>query len=101
MLTERWEIRHLHLFCGLGGGAKGFSRGCARVGNLEAHFRCLGGIDVDAGAVKGFERMTGVKGTLLDLFDREFPLYCLRRSQAGKFLHEDGGTGAPRARTQH
>ncbi len=71
VLTERREIRHLHLFCGLGGGAKGFSRGSARVGNLEAHFRCLGGIDVDAGAVKDFERMTGVKGTLLDLFDRE------------------------------
>src|ERR1700744_6074131 len=68
---ERREIRHLHLFCGLGGGAKGFNRGSARVGNMEAHFRCIGGIDIDAAAVKDFGRMTGVKGTLLDLFDKE------------------------------
>lgn len=26
------EIRHLHLFCGLGGGARGFNRGQARAG---------------------------------------------------------------------
>lgn len=68
---ERREIRHMHLFCGLGGGAKGFNRGSARVGNMEAHFRCIGGIDIDAAAVKDFGRMTGVKGTLLDLFDKE------------------------------
>lgn len=28
------EIRHFHLFCGLGGGAKGFNRGRADVGHL-------------------------------------------------------------------
>jgi site-specific DNA-cytosine methylase len=70
-LVDRREIRHLHLFCGLGGGAKGFNRGSARVGNMEAHYRCIGGIDVDAGAVRDFKRMSGVNGTLLDLFDRE------------------------------
>jgi hypothetical protein len=31
-MIER-EIRHFHLFCGLGGGAKGFNNGEARVGN--------------------------------------------------------------------
>ena len=39
------EIRHFHLFCGLGGGAAGFNRGQARVGSMQARFRCLGGID--------------------------------------------------------
>jgi site-specific DNA-cytosine methylase len=71
VLIDRREIRHLHLFCGLGGGAKGFNRGSARVGNMEAHFRCIGGIDIDAAAVRDFDRMSGAKGTLLDLFDRE------------------------------
>ncbi len=40
-------IKHAHLFCGLGGGARGFNQATARVGTLEADFRCLGGIDVD------------------------------------------------------
>jgi site-specific DNA-cytosine methylase len=70
-LIERREIRHFHLFAGLGGGAKGFNRGSARVGNMQAHFRCIGGIDVNAGAIRDFERIAGVRGTLLDLFDRQ------------------------------
>ena len=65
------EIRHFHLFCGLGGGARGFNRGEARVGNLVAKFRCIGGIDVDPAAVRDFGTMAGVPGTVLDLFDRE------------------------------
>lgn len=64
------EIRHFHLFAGLGGGAKGFNRASPRVGNLQAVFRCLGGIDVDAGAMRDFQRLAGVPGTVLDLFDR-------------------------------
>ena len=64
-------IKHAHLFCGLGGGARGFNRAIARVGSLEADFRCLGGIDVDAAAIRDFSRMAGVPGTCLDLFDRE------------------------------
>ena len=65
------EIRHFHLFAGLGGGARGFNRGEARVGNLVARFRCLGGIDVDPGAMRDFARLAGVPGTVMDLFDRE------------------------------
>jgi site-specific DNA-cytosine methylase len=65
------EIRHFHLFAGLGGGAKGFNRGKARVSNLEARFRCIGGVDVDPMAMRDFERMAGTPGTVLDLFDRE------------------------------
>lgn len=64
------EIRHAHLFCGLGGGAKGMNKGHARVGNMEARFRCIGGIDVDPAAVSDFNRLSGVRGTVLDLFDR-------------------------------
>lgn len=64
------EIRHFHLFCGLGGGAKGFNKASPRVGNMVGKFRCIGGIDVDAPAIRDFERLTGTRGTALDLFDR-------------------------------
>lgn len=69
MITR--EIRHFHLFCGLGGGAKGFNAGSARVGNLQAKFRCLGGVDVDPAAIRDFEKLAGAPGTVLDMFDRE------------------------------
>jgi site-specific DNA-cytosine methylase len=65
------ELRHFHLFVGLGGGARGFNRASPRVGNLQGRFRCIGGIDVDAAAVRDFERMADTKGTVLDLFDRD------------------------------
>ncbi|CAN5649069.1 hypothetical protein BH10PSE18_BH10PSE18_14960 [soil metagenome] len=65
------EVRHAHLFCGLGGGAKGFNRARPRVGNMEARFRCLGGIDVDLPGIRDFGRLSGVAGTVLDLFDHE------------------------------
>lgn len=60
-----------HFFCGLGAGAKGFNRGHARVGVMQARFECLGGIDVDAAAIRDFGRLAGVPGTVLDLFSRE------------------------------
>lgn len=69
MITK--EIRHFHLFSGLGGGARGFNRASPRVGNLQARFRCLGGIDVDAASIRDFGRLAGVPGTVMDLFDRE------------------------------
>lgn len=65
------EIKHFHLFCGLGGGAKGFNNGEARVGNLEAKFRCLGGIDSDPAAIRDFNKLSGVAGTVMDLFSLE------------------------------
>lgn len=70
-MIEVREIRHWHGFCGLGGGAGGFNRGRARVGNMVAKFRCIGGVDVDAAAVVDFGRLAGVPGTVLDLFSRE------------------------------
>jgi site-specific DNA-cytosine methylase len=68
--TRYEEIRHFHLFAGLGGGARGFNQGQARVGTTQARFRCIGGIDVDAAAVRDFDRLAGARGTCLDLFDR-------------------------------
>jgi site-specific DNA-cytosine methylase len=68
---ELVEINHAHLYCGLGGGAKGFNRGKASVGSMRARFRCLGGIDVSPAAIRDFERLSGVPGTVLDLMDRE------------------------------
>lgn len=64
------EIRHFHAFVGLGGGARGFNKANPRVGNLQAKFRCIGGIDVDAAAIRDFDRLANAKGTVLDLFDR-------------------------------
>ena len=60
-----------HLFCGIGAGAKGFNQANPRVGTASARFECAGGIDVDAGAIRNFERLTGTRGVALDLFDRE------------------------------
>lgn len=65
------EIRHAHLFCGLGGGARGFNDANPRVGAMWGKFRCLGGIDVDRAAIRDFERLTGARGTVMDLFSRE------------------------------
>ncbi|MDP3579109.1 DNA cytosine methyltransferase [Methyloversatilis sp.] len=68
------DIRHFHLFCGLGGGARGFNAASARVGSMTGRFRCIGGIDVDPASIRDFGRLAGVPGTVLDLFDRD--QYC-------------------------
>jgi len=65
------EIRHFHAFVGLGGGAKGFNKANPRVGNTVAKFRCIGGVDVDGAAIRDFQRLTGARGTVLDMFDRD------------------------------
>lgn len=70
-MTTTIELRHFHLFVGLGGGARGFNRANPRVGNLQGRFRCIGGIDVDASAIHDFDRLADTKGTVLDLFDRD------------------------------
>ncbi len=65
------DLRHAHLFCGLGGGAKGFNAARPVVGNMVGRWRCLGGIDVDPAGIRDFQRLSGVPGTVLDMFDRE------------------------------
>jgi site-specific DNA-cytosine methylase len=64
------EIRHAHLFCGLGGGAMGFNEAHARVGAMVAKPRCIGGFDVDTRAIADFDKLTGARGTVIDLMDR-------------------------------
>src|SRR5581483_5407486 len=66
--TIQTEVRHAHLFCGIGGGAVGFNRGSARVGNTEARFVCVGGIDSDPAACRDFERKARAPATCRDLF---------------------------------
>ncbi|GAB7553160.1 hypothetical protein NRB_26660 [Novosphingobium sp. 11B] len=79
------EIRHAHMFCGVGGGAIGFNKARPRVGNTQAKFICVGGIDNDAGAIKNFERLTGAKGTVMDLFDRQQYMAFHGREPANDF----------------
>ena len=69
--TTTRVIRHGHLFCGVGSGAKGFNQARMRVGNVQGVFQCVGGIDVDPLAIADFNRLAGAKGTVMDLFSRE------------------------------
>lgn len=70
MLAKR-KLYHFHFCCGLGGGAKGFNRAKPIVGNMQAEWECIGGVDVDPAGLADFERLSGVKGTLIDLFTRD------------------------------
>lgn len=70
MLIKK-KLTHFHFCCGLGGGAKGFNRAKPIVGNMQAEWECLGGVDVDPAGLADFERLSGVKGTLIDLFTRD------------------------------
>ncbi|MCG8294284.1 DNA cytosine methyltransferase [Pseudomonas entomophila] len=71
MIPRKHVLKHFHMCCGLGGGAKGFNRSKPIVGNLQADWQCIGGIDVDPAGLADFERLSGVKGTLIDLFTRD------------------------------
>lgn len=66
-----FEIRHAHFFCGLGGGAAGFGAAVPSIPGAIGRMRCIGGIDVNRSAIADFKRLTGVDGTVLDLFDRD------------------------------
>ncbi len=57
----------LHLFCGLGGGALGFSAASARLGLENARFETLGAVDFDPDACKAYEALTGDKATCADI----------------------------------
>lgn len=71
MTLRSHVLKHFHMCCGLGGGAKGFNRSKPIVGNLQADWQCIGGVDVDPAGLADFERLSGVKGTLIDLFTRD------------------------------
>lgn len=68
---KEFEIRHGHLFCGSGVGAKGFNQARPDIGAARGRFRCIGGIDVDPAAIRDFNQLAGVPGTVLDLFSRQ------------------------------
>ncbi len=63
------KIYHGHLFCGIGSGAAGFNDARPQVGPLAGEMVCVGGIDNDRLAIEDFRGLTGVAGTMLDLFD--------------------------------
>lgn len=69
--ARAFEFTHFHLFCGLGGGARGFNRARAEVAHLKGSMRCIGGIDSDAAAIRDFDRASGVRGSVMDLFSRD------------------------------
>jgi len=69
--TFTQEFTHFHFCCGIGGGAKGFNKANPRVGAMSARFRCLGGVDVSPAAIRDFNRIAGVPGTVMDLFSRD------------------------------
>ncbi|HEX5433540.1 MAG TPA: DNA cytosine methyltransferase [Candidatus Angelobacter sp.] len=70
-MTTHEDVFHYHGFLGSGGGALGFNRGHARVGNTEARFVCIGGFDVDPAACRDFKRLVGVEPTCMDMFSRD------------------------------
>lgn len=58
-MSKDREYTALFPFGGLGAGARGFLNAHAQVMGRGARFRCLGGIDFDAGACADFEYLTG------------------------------------------
>ncbi len=70
-MLAKQSLYHFHFCCGLGGGAKGFNRARPVVGNVQARWECLGGIDVDPAGLRDFGKLAGVPGTLMDLFTRD------------------------------
>jgi hypothetical protein len=52
-------------------GAAEVNRRAARVGNMEATFRCIGGVDVSPAAIRDFEKLAGRAGHRADPFDAE------------------------------
>lgn len=98
--TTLVEFTHFHLFCGIGGGARGFNDSPeARLGSFRARMRCIGGVDNDAGALKDFERLTGAPGTMMDLFSAlQFAQYhAACASKASKRCKDCNNTGLPPA----
>lgn len=83
--TDFVDLKHFQFFCGSGGMALGFNQGHARVGATQARWRCIGGIDVSPTAIKDFTRLSGVEGTVLDLFDydqfRDFHAACVDKKK--------------------
>lgn len=66
-LTTETIYTILHLFCGLGGGARGFQAARAQHLGLRGKFRTLCGVDNDADACADFRKITGAPATVADI----------------------------------
>lgn len=64
-------IKHFHLFPGSGGGKKGFQRARPGIPGLQGEFVYVGGMDIDAVAVRDCDRLGGYPTTVRDLASRE------------------------------
>lgn len=65
------EIAHFHLFAGAGSGAAGMQEARPEIPGMVGRMVCLGGIDVDPAGAADFQRFTGVRCTVRDLFNRD------------------------------
>ena len=65
------HITHFHLFPGSGGGKKGFQRARPGIPGLQGEFVYVGGMDIDAIAVRDCDRLGGYPTTVRDLASRE------------------------------
>lgn len=70
-MIETRNIYHFHLFPGSGGGKKGFQRAQPRIPGLQGHFVYVGGMDIDAVAVRDCDKLGGYATTVRDLASRE------------------------------
>lgn len=92
-MLEHLEIRHFHLFCGMGGGTAGFNRSHARVGAMEARFRCIGGI----GGIGGICGIDSNPEAIADFgrprLDRIVAMFEHRGNHVAETTHDYGELG--------
>lgn len=74
-MTERYKEKTvfgvLHLFCGIGGGSKGFAEARGEYKGAVGRFENILGIDADPEICRDYERITGSPAACMDLFSRE------------------------------
>lgn len=71
VIVETREIRHFHFCCGVGGAKQGFNDATPEIPGMAGVMRCIGGIDIDPGAIRNFDNAgPGRPGTVMDLFTR-------------------------------
>src|SRR3546814_6400811 len=78
-VTQEEIITHAHLFCGIGVGAKGFNKATPRVANIVGRYKCIGGIDVDAGAMRNY-RSEEHTSELQSLMSISSDVFCLQKN---------------------
>jgi site-specific DNA-cytosine methylase len=84
MTMQEREYTVFFPFCGIGGGAVGFAQARAQMEKLglKGRFKILGGFDLDAGAARDFETLTGAPCLVADvreLTPEMLRAFCRRR----------------------